>query len=485
MPADKFRISFLRRAPVVLAAVILVFTHAAVPQQGVSIYGASRTQSLADLGQVPSVEDVVVEDWINYHRHCLPMPRAGRSVGLDVRWGGSAIRPGGYGVLQVGFTTPEVHDTRHLPPLNLVLVMDCSGSMADADKMDRVKESLLTLVNRLRSRDILSIVAYDDRAWVAVPAACLEDRCRVKRAIRRLEPGGYTNLHAGLMLGFEEACKHFDSDHTNRVLLLTDGIANRGVTDTETIVRHCRPYYDRGIDLATIGVGKDLNRDLLEDLARGGRGLFHFVADAKDIQKVFLKEVQSLMAPAARCVRLDITPHPDLEVIRLFGYQPKRLGASIRLHLNDMNHGVTQVVLVKFKARSFAEAGCLPVEVRLAYQDVKQKKPVVERAVAHVRLSETTALSPLEDVEVKKNYTIARMARTLKDMARAWRGRRYEKAETLVNRTLNQVRHRYPSGQDRDIRRVFETLEKYRAVICRANAWRKDRCRESCRGQEW
>src|SRR5205085_8479956 len=121
----------------------------------------------------------------------------------------------------------------------------------------------------------------------------------VKRLIREIRPGSSTNIHAGLMLGYREALKNFSKDATNRVILLTDGIANQGVTDPDKIAQDSLGFNDRGVDLSTIGVGLDLNKDLLRELAKSGRGLFHFVADAEDINKVFVKELQSLVSPVA------------------------------------------------------------------------------------------------------------------------------------------------------------------------------------------
>src|SRR5258706_15608926 len=125
---------------------------------------------------------------------------------MDVRWGKKAVsHDNPEAVLQVGFSTALVNDRQQLGPLNLALVIGRSGSMADADKMSRVKAALLTLVCQLRETDILSITLFDTEAQVLLPASPLTDRIRVCQLIRQIEPGGSTNLHAGLMLGYHEA----------------------------------------------------------------------------------------------------------------------------------------------------------------------------------------------------------------------------------------------------------------------------------------
>src|SRR5262249_51491006 len=153
------------------------------------------------------------------------------------------------------------------------------------------------------------------------------DGCEARARVRELAPRGSTNLYDGLMLGFRvaagseergratEGCDERsgrepadlpDRARTRRVLLRTDGIANTGVTLPARIVADARPFEDSGIDLSTIGVGADLNDDLLRTLARGGRGLYHFVASGEDLEKVFVDDLQSLLAPVARHARLEV-----------------------------------------------------------------------------------------------------------------------------------------------------------------------------------
>ena len=114
------------------------------------------------------------------------------------------------------------------------------------------------------------------------------------------------------MLGYQEAKKNFRQGVTNRVILLTDGIANVGVVDPGRIAADSSECNGQGIDLSTIGVGLDLNNDLLRTLAKSGRGLYHFISDYKDIDKVFVNEVQSLVSSVAKRVQVRIEYGPGL-----------------------------------------------------------------------------------------------------------------------------------------------------------------------------
>ena len=440
-------------------------------QEGASTAAAARTRYLSEMGLIPASRSVAVEEFVNYHRHQIGRPKAGEAVALDVRWGNDRVSTSDpEAVLQIGFSTALASDRQQLPPINLALVIDKSGSMADADKLSRVKESLLTLVNQLREADTLSIVVFDSEAEVLRPARVLGDREEVRRLIRQIEPGSSTNIHAGLMLGYREALRHHNREGTNRVVLLTDGIANQGVTDPAQIARDSLSFNDRGVDLSTIGVGLDLNKDLLRQLAKSGRGLFHFVADAQDIDKVFLKEVQSLVAPVASEPNLEVEYGPEMELAQVYGYEPERTERGLKIKLDNMNQGLTQVVMLRFRVRSRATRSARPsVLVTFSYYDIERKRRVGVSEDTSLTLKEGSAGDMLRDPEVGKNYTIAQLAQAIRDMAAAVEARRYKDAEHLLNAAVARTYQRYPNLEDEDISRTLNIAQKYQEMVRKYN----------------
>lgn len=444
-------------------------------QEGASSAAAARARYLAETGLVPPSREIAVEEIINYHRHQIGRPRAGEAVAMDVRWGNDRLSTGHEAVLQVGFSTALASDRQQLRPLNLALVIDKSGSMADSDKMSRVKSALQALVTQLRDTDVLSIVVFDSVAEVLMPAHRLGDREEARRLIRQIEPGNSTNIHAGLMLGYHEALKNYAKDKTNRVILLTDGIANTGVTEPQLIARDSVRFNDLGIDLSTIGVGLDLNQDLLRELASSGRGLFHFVADAQDIQKVFVKELQSLISPVATAPNVEIDYGPGLELAQLYGYQPRLRDGSVTLKLDNMNQGLTEVVLLRFRVARWAPADArLPVRVRLSYYD-RDGEPVVKTQQVYISVSDDMVRGLLEDSEVAKNYSIAILAQALRDMAVAYEARHFKEAERLLTAAIERTYSRYPHLEDEDIRRNLTVAEQYQESLRKYNRLRDSR----------
>lgn len=414
-------------------------------------------------------DEVAVEEFLNYHKHRLPLPKAGQAVAMDTRFGNgeySAYQRDA--VLQIGFTTAEVNERSDLRPLNLSLVIDKSGSMAAGDKMSRVKESLLTMIGKLRSQDIVSIVVFDTRASVLFPAAAIGDGHAIRQAIDCLQPGGSTNLHGGLMLGYAEARKNFRPGATNRVILLTDGIANVGVTDPAAIAAESSECNGQGVDLSTIGVGLDLNNDLLRTLAKSGRGLYHFVSDYQDIEKVFVTEVQSLVSSVAKSARLNVEYDPSLRLEKVYGYTPRLSQTGVSIDLDDMNNGLTQVVMMRFSTNGTMGRN-LPVRVRISYFDVAKNRTIEELQVVDLRPGGHRVSDFLTDTEVKKNYTIAELAQSLFDMKAAVSRGQYRAGQGFLDNAVATTRRRYPHMEDTDISFVANIVEGYRRDLTAYN----------------
>lgn len=443
---------------------ILALSTFVAAQDGVSTAGAARAKYLSGLGLLPSPKEVIVEDFFNYHRHEIGRPKAGEAVGMDLRWDREALTRDA--VLQVGLSTALATDKSQLRPLNVSLVIDKSGSMSVADKMSRVKASLSRFVSQLRPTDTLSIILFDDEAEVLLPAEKLGDPAKVREMIKQIQPGGSTNINAGLMLGYKEVAKHLRKDATNRVILLTDGIANRGVTEPADIAKGSLAYNDQGIDLSTIGVGLDLNKDLLIDLAKSGRGLYHFVADDGDIDKVFTKEAQSLMSPAANSPVVEVSYGSRLRLEKIYGYDPAVSSGKAKFKLDNMNSGMTQVLLLRFKRADESDSGSShAVSVRLSYYDIGRGKSVTQTATTSV-MDRWVARNRMEtDLSVEKNVAIAELAQAIRDMAVLAEKKEYKASEATLSRAISNVGEGYPYQQDADIQRTMTTAKGYQDTL--------------------
>lgn len=394
---------------------------------------------------MPSPDFFRVEEFINYHRHQLPLPENNQRVRLDVQ---TMELEAGKHVVQFGITTPRALDSEKIPPLNLVLVIDESGSMG-GEKIQRLKESLRVLVERFRKQDRITIVGFENEARMILPATHKTKQKKILAAIDDIHAGGGTNLHAGLMMGYRLAMENFDAERTNRLIFLTDGNANVGETHAAEIAVESQKCIEKGISLVTIGLGVDFNQGLLREIADSGRGVMHFIGDAKDIRKTFTKEVDSLLAPAASNVRLDVD-FEDAAKVKVIGYEErlKTKGDRLSVKLDDLNHGATQVVLVRIKTDSIGG------RVKLKYVDaITNKKVTLSLNFAKIESGDSES--------VRRNFAIAKIANGIKAAARFCHNSDCSRAAEKIRTSLKKADKLYHREDDKHVRRVAKIAESY------------------------
>lgn len=222
-------------------------------------------------------------------------------------------------VLELRVRPPEPKDGHQTTPLNLALVLDRSGSMA-GEKLEYVKLAARHVIDLLSSRDRVAVVSFDDEVTVDVPStiATPDNRERIKERIAAIVSGASTNLAGGWTVGCQEVAANAEtSRQLNRVLLLTDGLANVGITDSEMLAAHARELAQRGVSTSTFGVGLGFNEHLLEGMANQGSGNFYYIADPSQIPMIFAREFRELAAVTARDVRVNVIlpEHTAAEVL--------------------------------------------------------------------------------------------------------------------------------------------------------------------------
>jgi len=203
-------------------------------------------------------------------------------------------------------------------PVNVSLVLDRSGSMG-GPKIRLAKEAVGQAIATLDARDRFSVVFYDDTIDVVVPStpATVDARAAAGEALHRVDARGSTNLFEGWMRGCEQVAGHADGEVVSRSLLLTDGLANVGVTDRFELETHAAELRRRGVATSTFGVGHDFDEALLEAMATAGGGNFYYIQDARQIGDFMTSELGEALEVVAREVRLEVAlpPGTQLEIL--------------------------------------------------------------------------------------------------------------------------------------------------------------------------
>ena len=190
-------------------------------------------------------------------------------------------------------TAPRATARETRLPVNIGIVLDRSGSMASQQKFGLAREAVEQSLQMLRSDDRFSLVVYDERIDVLLPSslATPETKRRALAALREIEPRGGTDLGAGWLSACEQIAEFLDEERVSRCLLLTDGLANEGITDRDELARHAGELRQRGVSTSTFGVGADFDERLLRDMAHEGGGNFYFIEGASQIPGMLTGEL--------------------------------------------------------------------------------------------------------------------------------------------------------------------------------------------------
>ena len=435
-----------------LIGLSIITTMQGIAQMGMSSASVSMNRSNA----IVSSDQVRIEEYVNYHKHNIDIPRRREDVALSMEY---STTPNETFILQVGIATKELLDLSSLPPVNVSLVIDRSGSMQANQKLEHVKEALHNFIKGLRPIDYVSIVTYESGANVTLEPIRVGQIESLEYIINGIYPGGSTNLNAGLMLGYEQVLKNYSSEYTNKVILFTDGIVNTGEVDLEQIVKNSSKYNKKGIDVSTIGLGSNLNYQLLQQIAEQGKGANHFVGEHKeDIDKVFDNELQALLSSIGKDVYLEIEYPQNFSVKQVYGYRPEFKNHSLKVPLENLNNGQTQVVLVELESGHFRRD--YPIVAKLHYKSGEYSEKTLINTL-QIQSSRSRCL----EGEVKKNYYIGKMAFALKQMAVKSEENKPYKALQILNETLYEIDGAFVALQDKDIKRVRDILEKKKSEL--------------------
>ena len=233
-------------------------------------------------------------------------------------------------------------------PLNLSLVIDRSGSM-NGEPLEEAKKCASMLVDRMSEKDRLSVVTYESHAEVLVASQPVSHKNRLKSQISAITTGGMTALYDGWSLGAEEVAKNSNDNFISRVLLLSDGQANRGLTDDDVIASHCRKMAEAGVTTSTYGLSEHFNENLMAGMASAGQGQAHYGQTAEDLMDPFQEEFDLLEALLARRMRLRILSEKGVNFEVLNGYSQDKEGRFI---MPDLAFGADVWALLRIKVNA-------------------------------------------------------------------------------------------------------------------------------------
>ncbi|MCK8676511.1 vWA domain-containing protein [Streptomyces lichenis] len=339
-------------------------------------YGYAR-RVLAD-GRLPDRETVRPEEFVNTFRQDYPQPEGS---GFTVTVDGARTKAGDWSLVRVGMATRTADRQGPRPPAALTFVVDISGSMGDPGRLDLVKESLGVLTGQLRDDDSVALVTFSDEAEVRLPMTPLKgNRERVRETVSGLEVSASTNVAAGVRTGYDTAVAGHRAGATNRVVLLSDALANTGETDAQAILERIEgDRREHGITLFGVGVGSEYGDALMEQLADRGDGHTTYVSTPEQARKVFVDQLPAHVELRARDAKAQVAFDPDrVEEFRLVGYENRKVAdedfRDDRVDGGEVGPGHQVTALYAVRTRPGADTGRL-AEATVRWLDPATRAP--------------------------------------------------------------------------------------------------------------
>ena len=282
-------------------------------------------RSSLNAGQLPPRDAIRIEEMVNYFPYDYAAPENGDAFSQTVTVVPTPWNTG-TNLVHIGIQG-QMPATEDRPPLNLVFLIDTSGSMQSANKLPLLKQSFRLMLGQLRSEDQISIVTYAGSAGQVLAPTPAGERATILAALDRLEAGGSTAGAAGIELAYQVAEGMTDEGELTRVVLATDGDFNVGISDPDALVDMIAEKRDSGTYLSVLGFGRgNLDDAVMQALAQNGNGTASYIDTLVEARKVLVDQLSGALFPIANDVKIQVEFNPaQVAEWRLIGYETRAL----------------------------------------------------------------------------------------------------------------------------------------------------------------
>jgi Ca-activated chloride channel homolog len=359
-------------------------------------YAIARRKILS--GEMPPPASVRVEEFVNYFRYDYAGPTDGAPFAVHMDAAPSPFTKGRH-LLRVGVKAKDL-SLRERKSAHLVFLVDVSGSMHSADKLELAKRAMRILVDNLKDGDTVALVTYAGSTRVVLEPTGLEKKAEIVSALEDLRAGGSTAMSSGIELAYDLAARNLGDDSVSRVIVLSDGDANVGNTGHDQILETIAGKVKEGVTLSTIGFGMGNYKDtMMEQLANKGNGNYFYIDGLNEARKVFQEQLGGTLEVVAKDVKIQVDFDPDaVKRYRLVGYENRDIAdhdfRNDKVDAGEIGagHSVTAIYEVELtdKAKSLAT-------VRIRAKQPRGTK-ATEKAYAfnRDRLHESFAAAPAD-----------------------------------------------------------------------------------------
>lgn len=312
-------------------------------------------------------------------------------------------------------------------------------------------------MEQLQPSDRISITIFDERVESLVPSQQAQDKAAIFAQIHRIQPRGSTALHDGWVAGGVQVSGHLNHEHLNRIVLLSDGLANVGVTNPDEIANHVHGLSQRGVSTTAIGVGDDYDENLLEAIARSGDGNFYHIESPRQLPVIFESELLGLMATLGQKVSLGIEPLGEVRVSDVLNDLDRNTYG--RYQLTNLIVGCPIEVVVRLHIPALTQSIAL-CHFRLAWNDPEQQERQVLRATLRLPVVSAAQLEEFSlNPEVQQASALLMAAHARQEAVRQIDLGDYTKAKSSLQNARNQILACPPSSVTEKEAELLQILE--------------------------
>jgi Ca-activated chloride channel family protein len=311
-------------------------------------------RSSLNAGVMPDPAAVRVEEMVNYFPYDYPKPQENQAFRPTITVMPTPWNPNTRLVnIAIQGAVPQVENR---PPLNLVFLVDTSGSMDEPNKLPLLKQSLALMLGQLQAQDQVAIVAYAGSAGQVLPPTKATDRAAILGALDQLAAGGSTAGAQGLELAYLTAESMAAAGEVSRVLLATDGDFNVGIDDPEALKDFIAAKRETGVYLSVLGFGRgNLDDAVMQALAQNGNGSASYIDSLSEARKVLVDQLTGALYPIADNVKIQVEWNPaQVAEYRLIGYETRALARedfnNDKVDAGDIGAGVAVTALYEVTA---------------------------------------------------------------------------------------------------------------------------------------
>ena len=279
-------------------------------------------------GYLPDPASVRIEEFLNYFTFDYPDPTGAETLAINAETGACPWAPE-HRLIRLGLKGKPLTDSE-IPAANYILLIDTSGSMSGSDRIDLLKNGLVTMLDYMKPEDRIAVITYSGSVNKLLESTILsEGKARIASAIRSLIASGTTAGGEAMKMAYEEAVEHYIPGGNNRIIMCTDGDFNVGVSSTDALVEMVESYLDKGIYLSIMGFGTGNYQDArMESLSNHGNGTYTYIDCEDEMMKVFVHE-RSHFYSVANDTKCQVTFRPEaVESYRLLGYENRVLSSE-------------------------------------------------------------------------------------------------------------------------------------------------------------